>query len=89
MRIAIDKMIDENRCPTRSFCVVATTGMSAQEREHHCYLCWREYCHLNGIEIDYDYIIEKQSGLLSRMKERDGNVNLNNACLESWEEELK
>ena len=56
MKIAIDKMIDENKCPTRMFCVVATTGMSAQEKEHHCYLCWREYCRENNIEIDYKYI---------------------------------
>lgn len=88
MKIAIDKMIDENKCPTRMFCVVATTGMTREEAEHHCYLCWKDYCRENNIEIDYDYIIEQQSGLLSRMKERDGNVELNNVCVENWKKDL-
>lgn len=56
MKIAIDRMIDENKCPTRMFCVVATTGMTRQEKEHQCYLCWREYCRENNIEIDYKYL---------------------------------
>lgn len=59
MKIAIDKMIDERRCPERSLCIVATTGMTEQQREHKCYLCWREYCNINNIEIDYEYIEEK------------------------------
>ena len=66
MKIAIDKMIDEHRCPERSLCIVATTAMTEQKREHTCYLCWREYCNINNIEIDYEYIIEK---LLTNKKE--------------------
>lgn len=53
-QINIDKMIDKNRCPGLYFCTVATTGYTQQEREHHCYLCWRQYCLENNVEIIYD-----------------------------------
>lgn len=51
--INIDKMIDEHKCPAPMFCTVATTGYTATEREHKCYLCWKEYCKENKISIKY------------------------------------
>lgn len=54
MGINIDKKIDEGKCPAPMFCTVATTGYSQQEREHHCYLCWLNYCKENNIEILYE-----------------------------------
>ena len=33
-------------------------------------------------------LLKENSGLLSRMKERDGNEKLNKVCLESWKKEL-
>lgn len=53
MKINIDKMIDEHKCPAAYFCTVATTGYEEQEREHICYLCWKRYCKENNIEIEY------------------------------------
>lgn len=59
MKLNIDKLIDERRCPGRYFCVVATTGYDAQKREHICYECWRSYCEENNIEIIYENPIDK------------------------------
>lgn len=33
-------------------------------------------------------ILKKNSGLLSRMKERDGNEKLNKICLENYKKDL-
>lgn len=53
MKINIDKMIDEHKCPSAYYCVQATTCYDEIEREHMCYLCWKEYCKENKIEITY------------------------------------
>ena len=53
MKINIDKKIDEHKCPGLYFCTVATTGYTQIEREHHCYICWLQYCRVNNIEIVY------------------------------------
>lgn len=53
-RINIDKQIDNHKCPCSYFCIVATTGYDPIEREHLCYLCWKDYCKENDIEIIYE-----------------------------------
>ena len=54
MKVNIDKEIDNCRCPALYFCTVATTYYESQDREHRCYLCWKNYCKENNIEIIYD-----------------------------------
>lgn len=34
-------------------------------------------------------LLKENSGMLSRMKERDGNEKLNKICLEFWKGEIK
>ena len=53
MKINIDKKIGEHKCPGLYFCTVATTGYPQIEQEHHCYVCWLQYCRANHIEIIY------------------------------------
>lgn len=38
--------------------------------------------------IELKRILKENSGLLSRMKERDGNEKLNKICLESYKKDL-
>lgn len=38
---------------------------------------------------EIEKLLKENSGLLSRMKERDGNEKLNKICLEIWKKELK
>ena len=54
MKINIDKEIDANRCPTITFCTVATTSYEPLEREYKCYKCWLAYCKEHNIEIIYE-----------------------------------
>ena len=54
MEINIDKEIDAHRCPGFFFCTVATTCYDEREREHKCYLCWKDYCKEHNITIIYD-----------------------------------
>ena len=54
MKINIDKKIDNFCCPELTFCTVATTCYSEQEREHECYKCWLAYCREHDIEIIYE-----------------------------------
>lgn len=53
-KINIDKEIDAHRCPGFFLCTVATTCYDEWEREHKCYLCWKDYCKTHNIEIIYD-----------------------------------
>ena len=53
-KINIDKEIDAHRCPGFFLCTVATTCYEPWEREHKCYLCWRDYCKTHNIEISYE-----------------------------------
>ena len=55
-KIIIDEMIDKHKCPALMFCTVATTCYEPQKREHLCYLCWRDYCRENNLEIGYKYL---------------------------------
>ena len=54
MKINIDKQIDKYKCPTHSFCTVATTCYNKIERENICYKCWLSFCKRNNIEIIYE-----------------------------------
>lgn len=53
--INIDRMIDKGICPEPSYCTVATTYYTIEEKEHICYKCWLQYCKTEGIEIEYEY----------------------------------
>lgn len=54
MKINIDEQIDKHRCPAMYFCTITTTEYDQQTKEHLCYLCWRNYCKENNIEIIYE-----------------------------------
>lgn len=49
----IDKAVEDNKCPERMFCTVATTCYDNHTRERKCLKCWLDYCKANNIEIDY------------------------------------
>ena len=54
MRIQdIDNAVENNKCPERMFCTVATTCYDTHKRERMCLKCWLEYCKSHNIEIDY------------------------------------
>lgn len=53
MTIIIDEKIDKHECPGIMFCTIATTFYDEIERQHICYLCWKNYCKYNNIEIGY------------------------------------
>lgn len=40
------------------------------------------------MKYEIERLLKENSGLLSRMKERDGNEKLNKICLENWKKEL-
>ena len=37
---------------------------------------------------EIERLLKENSGLLSRMKERDGNIELNKICLKNWKNNL-
>ena len=49
----IDNAVENNKCPERMFCTVATTCYDTHKRERMCLKCWLEYCKSHNIEIDY------------------------------------
>ena len=50
----IDKNIEDNKCPGRYFCTVATTCYEEHKRERICLKCWLDAMKENGIEILYE-----------------------------------
>lgn len=49
----INKAVENNKCPTPMFCIVATTCYDFHTRERICLKCWLQFCKEYNIEIDY------------------------------------